>query len=82
MFAMHLPLSGSCDPRIATKCSLRALLLPLLLLLLLLGLATTVGLFAAAAPTATLLPLLVNSRMYSMHLRQGQKHAQQTAITG
>jgi hypothetical protein len=48
----------------ATKCSLL-----LLLLLLLLGLATTLGRGELNAPTAVLLPLLVNSRMYSMHLQ-------------
>jgi hypothetical protein len=70
---MNSPMSGSCDPRIATKCSLLALLLPpppLLLLLLLLGRATTVGLLGFAAPTATLLPLLVCNLMYSMHLAE------------
>jgi hypothetical protein len=53
----------------ATRCS------PLLLLLLLLLLlATTVGRGELNAPTAVLLPLLVNSRMYSMHLQTQQQH--------
>jgi hypothetical protein len=65
--ASFSPLSGSCEPLMATKCSL------LLLLLLLLGLATTVGRGELNAPTAVLLPLLVNSRMYSMHLQTQQQ---------
>jgi hypothetical protein len=63
----------------ATKCSLLLPLPPLPLLplplplVLLLGLATTVGRGELNAPTPELLPLLVKSRRYSMHL-----HAQQT----
>lgn len=62
----------------ATKCSLCALLL---LLLLLLGRATTVGLAELPAPTAMLLPLLVNRRMYSMHLNGVPMRAEQQQQT-